>query len=137
MTIDVKRNKYFYRNFDKNNDLWCDCAYCQFYRPKIGKMYPEISNYLEKLAIDINKPYESSLPFLSADNKLSYDFAWYICFGDENEFKSFEIEGAGIKKAVDYPDPNLGGDYFILEIGPLFLGHKSDYENLELEKPTN
>ncbi len=131
MTVDIERNKNFYRKFDKNNDLWCNCLYCRFYRSKIGKIYPEISKYLEKLSIDINKPYESSLPFLSEENKLTYDFAWYICFGDESDFKDFEIEGASIKKAVDYPDPDLGGKYFILEVGPLFLGYKLDYENLE------
>ena len=131
MTIDIKKNKYFYRNFDEGNDLWCDCAYCQFYRSKIENFYPEISKYLKKLAIDINKPYESSLPFLSEDNKLYYDFAWYICFGDESEFKTFKIEGVDIRKAFDYSDPGLDGQYFILEIGPFYLGDKSDYENLE------
>nr|WP_072537270.1 hypothetical protein [Anaerococcus mediterraneensis] len=130
MTVDIKRNINFYRNFDKNNDLWCDCVYCKFYRSKIGKIYPEISKYLEKLAIDINKPYESSLPFLSEDNKLSYDFAWYICFGDEDGLNNIEIDGANIRKTLDYPDPGLDSQYFILEIGPLYLGDKSDYANL-------
>ena len=45
MTVD--RTREFYKDFD---DI-CDCAYCKNYIKEIRKAYPDLEEYLDKLEL--------------------------------------------------------------------------------------
>ena len=55
--MDTKKTKSYYKKLSQH-DL-CDCAYCQNYAHEIRTTYPELTEYLSLLGVDIEKPFET------------------------------------------------------------------------------
>ena len=51
----IEKTRQFYKDYD---DL-CNCAYCKNYMKEVKKTYPDLADYLDKLGIDIEKPFET------------------------------------------------------------------------------
>ena len=55
--MDVRKTKHYYDV--SAGDQVCTCDYCRNYVKEIRHAYPELSEYLETMGIDIEKPFET------------------------------------------------------------------------------
>lgn len=114
--MSVEETRKFYKNFD---DL-CDCAYCKNYIREIKKSYPDLAEYLNKLGVDIEKPFET-MPGEPENGFIEYFGIQYIIIGNKEDFIKAKLVEVEIDLAESYPDPNLDGKYYVIEIGPIKL----------------
>lgn len=114
--MSIEETREFYRDFD---DL-CDCAYCRNYIREIKKSYPDLTEYLNKLGVDIEKPFET-MPGEPENRFIDYFGVQYLVMGDKKEFSKEKLGDVTIDLAEDYPDPNLDCKYYVIELGPIKL----------------
>ena len=117
MTIEKTRD--FYKTYD---DL-CDCAYCRNYIREVKKAYPDLDLYLEQIGVDIEKLFET-MPGEPENGFIEYFSVQYIVIGDKKNFSTRKFGEVAIRLAKSYPDPNLGGKYYVVELGPIKLEWK-------------
>ena len=55
--MDVRKTKHYYDV--SAGDNVCTCDYCRNYVNEIRHAYPELSEYLKTMGIDIEKPFET------------------------------------------------------------------------------
>lgn len=114
MSIEVTRE--FYKNFD---DL-CNCGYCRNYIREIKKAYPDLASYLDKIGVDIEKPFET-MPGEPENGFIDYFGVQYIIIGNKDEFRKTKLGEVAIYLAKSFPDPNIDGKYYVIEVGPIKL----------------
>lgn len=114
MTIENTRD--FYREF---KDI-CDCAYCINYIREVKKSYPDLAEYLNKLGITIEKPFET-MPGEPESGLIEYFSVQYILMGDKKDFSKTKLGGVTIEFAKSFPDPGIDGKYYVIEVGPIKL----------------
>lgn len=114
--MSIEKTREFYKDFD---DL-CDCAYCKNYMKEIRKTYPDLAEYLNKLGVDIDKPFEA-MPGEPENGFIEYLGAQYILIGNKDDFRKEKLKNITIDLAKDFPDPGIDGDYFVIEIYPIKL----------------
>lgn len=114
--MNAEKTRQFYKDYD---DL-CDCAYCKNYIKEIKKAYPDLAYYLDKLGIDTKKPWET-LPGEVVGGMIEYLGAQYILIGNKSDFKKENLGDITIDIAKSFPDPGLDCDYFVIEIHPIKL----------------
>lgn len=114
--MNVEKTRQFYKDYD---DL-CDCAYCKNYIKEIKKAYPDLDAYLDKFGVDIEKPWEI-LPGEVSDEMIEYLGAQYILIGNKNYFKKVKLGDIAIDLAKSFPDPGLDCDHYVIEVRPIKL----------------
>lgn len=114
--MSIKETREFYKNYD---DL-CDCAYCRNYTREIKKSYPDMGSYLEKIGADIEKPFET-MPGEPENGFIDYFDVQYIIIGNKDEFRKKKLGDVTIDLAKSFPDPNIDGKYYVIEVGPIKL----------------
>lgn len=114
--MSIEKTREFYKNFD---DL-CDCAYCTNYIREIKKSYEDLTSYLEKIGVDIEKPFET-MPGESENGQVEYFAVQYIVIGDKKDFLKTKLGEVVIDLAKSHPDPNLDDKYYVIEVGPIKL----------------
>lgn len=114
--MSIEKTRDFYKDFD---DL-CDCAYCRNYIREIKKSYPNLDLYLEQIGVDIEKPFET-MPGEPENGFIEYFGVQYIVIGDKKNFSTRKFGEVAIRLAKSYPDPNLYGKYYVVELGPIKL----------------
>lgn len=117
--MDIQKNQKYYESL-MPGDL-CQCAYCRNYVKEIKTAYPLVSEYLESMGIDIEKPFET-MP-LEPDEKqnIEYIAVQYIAFGDKAHFKQTVISDITIDIAETHPSTDIRDNHFIIEIFPIIL----------------
>lgn len=114
MTIGKTRD--FYRNF---NNI-CDCSYCRNYIKEVRKTYPDLAEYLNKIGVDIEKPFET-MPGEPESGFIEYFGVEYLVIGDKKDFSKTKLGGVSIDLAKSFPDPGLDCKYYVIEVGPIKL----------------
>lgn len=114
MTIEETRD--FYKTYD---DL-CDCAYCKNYIKEIRKAYPDLAEYLNKLGVDIEKPFET-MPGEPENGCIEYFSVQYIVIGDKKDFSRTKLGEVVIYLAKSFPEPGIDCKYYVIEVGPIKL----------------
>lgn len=114
MTIEKTRD--FYKNYD---DL-CDCAYCRNYIREIKKSYPDLVAFLDKIGVDVEKPFET-MPGEPENNFIEYFGVQYLVMGDKIDFSKTKLGEIAIDLAKSFPDPGLDCKYYVIEVGPIKL----------------
>lgn len=114
--MSIEKTREFYRDYD---DI-CDCAYCKNYIREIRNAYPELSAYLDKLGVDIEKPFEIS-PGEPSRGYIEYLGAQYIIIGNKDDFRKGKLKNITIDLTKFFPDPCIDDDYYVIEIHPLKL----------------
>lgn len=117
--MNIKKTQKYYKQLS-SNDL-CSCAYYQNYIKQIKCEYPAIAEYLQKLGVDIEKPFETMPVKPDKDGYIEYIAAQYVICGEHNEFKKTTINSVNIDIAEHYPSTKLEELHFIIEIYPLRL----------------
>lgn len=124
MTIEKTRD--FYRDF---NDI-CDCAYCRNYINEVRKTYPNLAEYLNKLGVDIEKPFET-MPGEPDGGYIDYLGVQYILIGNKEEFRKAKLGQVTIDLADSFPDPGIDDNYYVIEIYPIKLKWTIEGEKLQ------
>lgn len=117
--MNFERTKEFYSSYSLKNT--CQCAYCQNYIKEIRSAYPLVAEYLEKLGINIERPFET-LP-LEPDEygNIEYLCGQYIVLGNKNGFIEKNIDGVNIEISKCHPSTNIKESHFVIEIYPIHL----------------
>ena len=68
-----------------NNENLCSCDYCRNYYKEAKETYPELSDYLARMGIDIEKPLET-MPLEPYEGAIEYIAVQYIALGNVSVF---------------------------------------------------
>ncbi len=129
MKVNLEQTREYYQTLTKE-DI-CQCDYCRNYAKLVRDAYPQVSKYLDKFGIDIEKPYELGMPFDDKVNRrLNYHFCMYLVFGScEDDFSEL-IDDIEFCKAISFPKPNVEPKepYFILECFGVCLDMDDEFD---------
>ena len=113
-----EKTKNYYKAL--NNDNLCSCDLCRNYYQEIKRTYPELSDHLAEMGIDIEKPFET-IPLDPIDGTIEYLSAQYIVMGNASDFKSTDVSGVHIGIADSHPATDMDAEHFVIEIWPIKL----------------
>lgn len=117
MNIEKTREYYSYLT---NDDL-CQCDYCKNFSKEIRTAYPAVTEYLQKIGVDIEKPFETMPLDPDDDGMIEYIGAQYIVMGSDEGFQSAVISDTKIFITQSHPNVKLEDEHFVIEIFPVFL----------------
>ena len=112
----IEKTRQFYKDFD---DL-CDCAYCRNYIKEVRTAYPDLAQYLNKLGVEIEKPFET-MPGEPDGGCIEYFGIQYIIIGNKDDFRKVKLGEVTIDLAKSFPEPGIDRDYYVIEIYPIKL----------------
>ena len=87
--MNIDENKKYYDNIAREH--LCQCVYCQNFLDEIKTTYPDVSEYLMTLGVDIEKPFEVFLPSDPTNGIMDYDGVQYLIAGDRDGFNETSI----------------------------------------------
>lgn len=116
--MEIIKSENYYRTLD--NDSLCSCDYCRNYRKEIKAAYPELSDHLAAMGVDIEKPFET-MPLEPYEGTIEYIAVQYIVMGNAAGFKSEDVHGVHIGIADSHLMTDIDGEHFVIEISPVRL----------------
>jgi len=118
MNMNIDKTAEYYHN--QADESLCRCAYCRNYYREIRQGHPQLADYLGRIGIDIEKPFEviSGEPW---DGYIEYLGAQYIVFGDPAGFQGKEVNGVEINVAESHPVTDINEQHFVIEVSPIRL----------------
>lgn len=117
--MDAKKTKDFYSQI-KASDL-CNCAYCQNYVSEIKASYPALSEYLNLMGVDIEKPFETMPLEPDETGHIEYISSQYIVCGERDGFEKTTIDSVNVDIAESHPPTGMEEAHFIIAIYPVYL----------------
>ena len=108
----------YYREINK--DSLCSCDYCRNYYKEVKAAYPELSDHLAGMGVDIEKPFET-MPLEPYEGNIEYIAAQYIVIGNAADFKSEDVYGVHIGIADSHPMTDIVEEHYVIEISPIRL----------------
>lgn len=124
--MNAEKTKQYYDHLT-DEDI-CHCAYCQNYVRKIRSAYPELAGFLDRMGVDIEKPFEA-IPVGPVNEMMLYSGVQYVIIGSADDFRQVSIENADIFITDSHPMTDVKEDHFVIEISPVLLkqtGEDSD-----------
>ena len=122
--MDIEETRKYYSNTTREN--CCTCDYCQNLIDEIKTAYPKVADYLETLGVNIEHPFEASVPIELNDEYWIYPFVQYLIVGDKNEYQGCKIDDIAIGVAKYHPSATYKGKYFIIEAGRFIIKRRND-----------
>lgn len=116
--MDIVNTKNYYRALDDAS--LCSCEYCRNYRKEVQGAYPELSDYLAGLGVDVRKPFET-MPLEPHEGTIEYISAQYVVMGNAADFKGGDACGVHIGIADSHPMTGIGEEHYVIEISPMKL----------------
>ena len=117
-TMNKFKTKNYYRELNK--DSLCSCDYCRNYYKEVKAAYPELSDHLAGMGVDIEKPFETR-PLEPYEGNIEYIAAQYIVIGNAADFKSEDVYGVHIGIADSHPMTDIVEEHYVIEISPIRL----------------
>ena len=116
--MDIIKTENYYKTLSK--DSICSCDYCRNYYKEVKAVYPELSDYLAAMGVDIEKPFEA-MSLEPYEGTIEYIAVQYIVMGDAAEFKSEDVHGVHIGIADSHPMTDIDEEHYVVEISPIRL----------------
>ncbi len=116
--MNIDRTKQYYYHLT-GADI-CDCEYCQNYVREVKAAYPELTFFLKKMGVDIEKPFEA-IPVGPADGVMFYSGVQYVVMGKADDFEDTSVGDVSIFITDSHPMTDIEEDHFVLEISPVYL----------------
>lgn len=116
--MNVEKTRAYYEDFYEEDR--CPCAYCRNYEREIARAYPALRETLEKMGIDIKKPFET-MPLEPDAHGIEYIGAQYLVLGEETGFERTRVGDVVIDLAETHPTTDLEVVHFVIEVGPVHL----------------
>lgn len=117
--MNFERTQKYYQKLNIKEQ--CQCSYCLNYYQEIKKSYPKLTQYLDALGIDIQKPFETMHLEVDKDGFIDYICAQYIVFGNKSDFKATRVEDVKIYLAKSHPSTEITEEHFVIEMSPIRL----------------
>ena len=117
--MDVIKTRNYYRSLQPEDV--CQCRDCQNYVKNIKISYPLVSNYLQNIGVDIEKPFETSPSGPAPDGVIYYFGTQYIVLGSKDDFKKAKISDVCIYIAESHPVTDVIEEHFVIETDILHL----------------
>lgn len=115
MTINFEMTERYYSS-EKSEP--CSCEGCRNYIRQIAAEYPDISEYLSKMKVDILRPFE--LIYIELGDIVEYQ-CQYVVFGEcEDDFSEI-LDGIKLVKCSSHPSTDIDEEHFVLEFGTVVL----------------
>jgi hypothetical protein len=119
LAMDIERTKAYYAHLG-SGDL-CDCAYCQNYMKEIKASYSALAEYLRRMGVDIEKPFETMPLDPDEMGHLAYPLAQYIVCGDPNDFRAATIQDVHVDISTVHPATGIQEPHFVIDVYPICL----------------
>ena len=113
--MDIERTKEYYARLTED-DL-CQCEYCRTYVRKIGAAMPHLKAYLDRLGVDIEKPFEV-LPLDETADSMEYLGVQYVVIGSAEDFEETAVENMDVFVTDSHPMTDIAEEHFVIEIVP-------------------
>ena len=115
-------NKFKTENYyrELNKDSLCSCDYCRNYYKEVKAAYPELSDHLAGMGVDIEKPFET-MPLEPYEGNIEYIAVQYIVIGNAADFKSEDVYGVHISIAGSHPMTDIDEEHYVIAISPIRL----------------
>ena len=113
--LDISKNQQYYSAV--SDQELCDCEGCKNYRKRIRQCCPGLAAYMAQLGMDIEKPYEVSVPYLEPKNgRLIYDLCFYVAFGECDFAFQKKLDGAELCVALFNPNSGVKEEHTVLQL---------------------
>ena len=119
--MDIEKTKRYYDSL-KADDV-CQCAFCQNYVRQIKTVYHSLSDYLERIGVDIEKPFET-MPLEPYEGSILYLCVQYVVLGGREDFTGTEVDGVRIDLADSHPYLEMNEEFFVIELNEIKLDWK-------------
>ncbi len=116
--MDIAKTRELYKK-TMPDDI-CQCDYCKNYVRQIKSTYPKMTEFLNTIGVDIEKPLETS-PLEPEDGYLDYVEVHYIVMGNTAKFRKRKIDGVWVKIGNHYPCTGVTEEHFVISISPIRL----------------
>lgn len=116
--MNVEKTRAYYN--DLHEERRCSCAYCRNYEREIARAYPALTETLEEMGIDIEKPFET-MPLEPDADGIDYIGAQYLVLGEKTGFQRTRVGDVVIDLAGTHPTTDLKEAHFVIEVGPVHL----------------
>ena len=114
-TMDIDRTKAYYAGL--TGDDLCQCEYCRTYVREIRSALPRLAEYLERLGVDIEKPFEV-IPLDETADEMVYLAVQYVVIGSAEGFEETKVDDMEIFLTDSHPMTNIEEAHFVIEIVP-------------------
>ena len=112
--MDNMKTKEYYEAIA--SDDVCQCDYCQSYVKYIRATYPVVSEYLETIGVDIEKPFETMPLALEDTGNIFYIGVQYVVIGSRANFEAVFVGDVEVKITRSHPSTNIEGEHFVFQI---------------------
>lgn len=113
--MDINRTKAYYAGL--TGDDLCRCEYCRTYVREIRSALPRLAEYLERLGVDIEKPFEV-LPLDETADEMAYLAVQYVVIGSAEGFEETKVDDMEVFLTDSHPMTNIEEAHFVIEIVP-------------------
>ena len=113
--MEIDRTKQYYEKLTKD-DL-CQCEYCRTYAREIRTALPQLAEYLERLGVDIEKPFEV-IPLDETAEYMEYMAVQYVVIGSAEGVEENALEGMDVFVTDSHPMTDIEEAHFVIEIVP-------------------
>ena len=114
-TMDINRTKAYYAGL--TGDDLCQCEYCRTYVREIRSALPRLAEYLERLGVDIEKPFEV-IPLDETAEYMEYMAVQYVVIGSAEDFEETAVEDMDVFVTDSHPMTDIAEEHFVIEIVP-------------------
>lgn len=113
--MDIEHTKEYYARLTED-DL-CQCEYCRTYVREIRSALPRLAEYLERLGVDIEKPFEV-IPLDETADEMAYLAVQYVVIGSAEDFEETAVEDMDVFVTDSHPMTGIAEAHFVIEIVP-------------------
>lgn len=113
--MDFEGTKRYYEQLTEE-DL-CRCEYCRTYIREIRNALPRLAADLERLGVDIEKPFEV-IPLDETADEMAYLAVQYVVIGSAEGFEETAADDMDVFITDSHPMTNIEEDHFVIEIVP-------------------
>ena len=106
----------------------CQCEYCKNLNMQIKDAYPLLSDHLEKMGIDIEKPFETWPLDPDENGNITYMDVQYVVIGKKDDFIDTKIDDVAIQIAQSHPMTGILEEHFVIEVSPITVKWLMDHE---------
>ncbi len=107
--MDIEKTRAYYINYSRKDT--CQCEYCQNLIDEIRAAYPELSLFLDSIGVDIERPFEASLPYEYKKGIWIFPFVQYLVAGNTDGFKETTIKDITVGICTSINNCSMNGSY--------------------------
>jgi len=120
MKIDLLKNLEYYKS---DNSIPCDCEVCKIFYNNIKDKYPKIVAYLEKINVEVLRPFELVWIENNENKTIEYEGCQYIVFGKCDDDFKFQIDEVVFENNICFHSStdHIKEEHFVLDFGKIIL----------------